>query len=134
MNAARGAPFSATMGQTCNTIAYAVELPNYEDELGDRLYDAAHGFKPMCGTLLHDAGLIGFELATGGSGHEKAIDMPTCLELTPAGIHEHKALAKMIAKAEKQWPTFVAHIDKATGGKVKLTGTPRLFLAETETA
>ena len=122
------------MGQTCNTIAFAVDLPDYEDDLGDRIYDAAHDFKPMCGTIFHDVGLIGFELATGGSGHAKTIDLPPCLELTRSGIRAHKGLAEMIAKAEKHWPQFVTRINKASGGAVKLSGKPRLFLTVTETA
>lgn len=121
------------MGQTCNTIVFACTPPTYKDSHGDRVYDAAHSFKGMCGGLFYDADLIGFELATGGSGHDGVLDL-NGMTVALASIEEHEALGPMLCKARELWPAFVAHIAAATGGKVKIKGEPKVFLTETETA
>ena len=125
------------MGQTCHTIAFAVPYPDVgdDDALDDTFHDAVRSFKPMCGSIMHDSDLVGFELATGGSGHDKTIDMPAVVDLSPEGLRQHRGLAKMIDKSRKNWPKFVAHVERKTKGRVDIsTWTPRLYLAMTETA
>lgn len=132
MNATRGGPVSAGMGQTCNTIVFACTPPVYKDSLGDRVYDAARSFSGMCGNRFRSADLIGFELATGGSGHDGALDL-NGMTVALDALEEHEELGPMLQEAREQWPAFVAHIAAATGGKVNLKDVPRVYLTETET-
>lgn len=136
MNAGGGARVNACMGQTCNTIVYACTPPDVQsDTTQDRFYDAVHSFKPLCGNRFYGADLVGFELATGGSGHDGAADLDgLTVEITAEALERHEAIGPILRAAREAWPAFAEHIKTATKGKVILTDAPKIYLTETETA
>lgn len=127
------------MGQTCNAIVYGCKLPPIDDRDPtanyDKIYRAASEHRPMFADVYFDAGLIGIEIAVGGSGHRCVIDMNgLTIEISPQALREHEIIGRQIAEAERQWPLLVRAVSMATSGKIVLTDAPRIYLTETETA
>lgn len=109
----------------------AVNAPRTtKHEIADRIYDTASNFDEAPACL--NEGLIGIEVAVGGSGRSGAADFNyTTVDITTEAFENHRDLKKFIKRARKLWPKFVAHMAAA---KVMLKGEPRLVLTTTETA